>query len=244
MDRSRWRKQIGMIDDHDECGWVNVSSGTGSPGLSWTPQSCKTVVLCVCVCSELAELTWTNSVSDVAAADGGVESPRVLLSTRQRYSTSTSEIDPHHQLVDSFASDETETLMPSVSLDTADWTATLTSPDLLDATITAADCQAAASDVEAAVRAGSCEMVKRGGEMSGESEDGSDVEHKDPELMDDDRKNVDHDEEERQVRASPNGRFLKFDKNIGRGSFKTVFKGLDTETGVHVAWCELQVSTL
>jgi len=36
MDRSRWRKQIGMIDDHDECAWVNVSSGTGSPGLSRT----------------------------------------------------------------------------------------------------------------------------------------------------------------------------------------------------------------
>ena len=36
MDRSRWRKQIGMIDDHDECEWVNVSSGTGSPGLSQT----------------------------------------------------------------------------------------------------------------------------------------------------------------------------------------------------------------
>ena len=35
MDRSRWRKQIGMTDDHDECEWVNVS-GTGSPGLSWT----------------------------------------------------------------------------------------------------------------------------------------------------------------------------------------------------------------
>jgi len=34
MDRSKWRKQIGMIDDHDECEWVNVSSGTGSPGLS------------------------------------------------------------------------------------------------------------------------------------------------------------------------------------------------------------------
>ena len=34
IDRSRWRKQIGMIDDHDECEWVNVSSGTGSPGLS------------------------------------------------------------------------------------------------------------------------------------------------------------------------------------------------------------------
>jgi len=36
MDCSRWRKQIGMIDDHDECEWVNVSSGTGLPGLSWT----------------------------------------------------------------------------------------------------------------------------------------------------------------------------------------------------------------
>jgi len=36
VDHSRWRKQIGMIDDHDECEWLNVSSGTGSPGLSWT----------------------------------------------------------------------------------------------------------------------------------------------------------------------------------------------------------------
>ena len=34
MDHSRWRKQIGMIDDHDECEPVNVSSG--SPRLSWT----------------------------------------------------------------------------------------------------------------------------------------------------------------------------------------------------------------
>ena len=36
MDRSRWRKLIGMIDDHEECEWVNVSSGTGSPGLYQT----------------------------------------------------------------------------------------------------------------------------------------------------------------------------------------------------------------
>jgi len=33
---SRWRRQIGVIDDNDECEWVNVSSGTGSPGLSRT----------------------------------------------------------------------------------------------------------------------------------------------------------------------------------------------------------------
>jgi len=36
MDRSRWTKQIGMIDGHNECEWVNVSSGTGSPVLSRT----------------------------------------------------------------------------------------------------------------------------------------------------------------------------------------------------------------
>lgn len=40
---------------------------------------------------------------------------------------------------------------------------------------------------------------------------------------------------------SNDGRFLKFDIEIGRGSFKTVYKGLDTETTVEVAWCELQV---
>jgi hypothetical protein len=39
-------------------------------------------------------------------------------------------------------------------------------------------------------------------------------------------------------------RFLKYDIEIGRGSFKTVYKGLDTETGVAIAWCELQVSGL
>ncbi|XP_077060062.1 serine/threonine-protein kinase WNK2 isoform X7 [Siphateles boraxobius] len=42
------------------------------------------------------------------------------------------------------------------------------------------------------------------------------------------------------VSTSPGGRFLKFDIELGRGSFKTVYKGLDTETWVEVAWCELQ----
>ncbi|OQR77551.1 hypothetical protein BIW11_07017 [Tropilaelaps mercedesae] len=40
--------------------------------------------------------------------------------------------------------------------------------------------------------------------------------------------------------TSPDGRFLKFEEEIGRGSFKTVYKGLDISTGVAVAWCELQ----
>ncbi|XP_067251645.1 serine/threonine-protein kinase WNK2-like isoform X2 [Chanodichthys erythropterus] len=50
-------------------------------------------------------------------------------------------------------------------------------------------------------------------------------------------------EEEAEMKAvatSPGGRFLKFDIEIGRGSFKTVYKGLDTDTWVEVAWCELQ----
>jgi len=57
------------------------------------------------------------------------------------------------------------------------------------------------------------------------------------------RKSVE-DEIEKVVSSSPNGRFLKFDWEIGCGSFKTVYKGLDSETGVHIAWCELQVCVL
>ncbi|XP_068168173.1 serine/threonine-protein kinase WNK1-like isoform X2 [Antennarius striatus] len=56
-------------------------------------------------------------------------------------------------------------------------------------------------------------------------------------------KKVQDDIEEAEIKAvgtSPDGRFLKFDIEIGRGSFKTVYKGLDTETTVEVAWCELQ----
>lgn len=52
-------------------------------------------------------------------------------------------------------------------------------------------------------------------------------------------------EEEAEMKAvatSPTGRFLKFDIELGRGAFKTVYKGLDTDTWVEVAWCELQVS--
>ena len=44
------------------------------------------------------------------------------------------------------------------------------------------------------------------------------------------------------VDRSIDNRFLKYPEEIGRGSFKTVFRGLDAHTGVSVAWCELQVS--
>ncbi|XP_017042365.1 serine/threonine-protein kinase WNK1 isoform X2 [Drosophila ficusphila] len=47
------------------------------------------------------------------------------------------------------------------------------------------------------------------------------------------------DEDDDPVAMSPCGRFFKYDKEVGRGSFKTVYRGLDTLTGVPVAWCEL-----
>merc|ERR1712050_197152 len=51
---------------------------------------------------------------------------------------------------------------------------------------------------------------------------------------------IDQNEEEepKAIDSSRDERYLKFDEEIGRGSFKTVSKGLDTETGVAVAWCE------
>ena len=48
-------------------------------------------------------------------------------------------------------------------------------------------------------------------------------------------------EETRAVASSPDGRYLKFCVELGRGSFKTVSRGLDTVTTMEVAWCELQV---
>ncbi|XP_073496141.1 serine/threonine-protein kinase WNK3 isoform X2 [Phyllobates terribilis] len=53
-------------------------------------------------------------------------------------------------------------------------------------------------------------------------------------------KEMEEEAEMKAVGTSPGGRFLKFDIELGRGAFKTVFKGLDTETWVEVAWCELQ----
>jgi hypothetical protein len=47
------------------------------------------------------------------------------------------------------------------------------------------------------------------------------------------------DDEDEPIGTSPCGRFFKYDFEVGRGSFKTVFRGLDSHTGVAVAWCEL-----
>lgn len=56
------------------------------------------------------------------------------------------------------------------------------------------------------------------------------------------KEHEDPDDDPDAVDGSPDGRFLKFPEEIGRGSFKTVYRGLDTNTGVELAWCELQVN--
>ena len=50
-------------------------------------------------------------------------------------------------------------------------------------------------------------------------------------------------EEEKTLETSPDGKYYKVNQEIGRGSFKTVYRGLDANTGVAVAWCELMVCT-
>ena len=52
------------------------------------------------------------------------------------------------------------------------------------------------------------------------------------------------DESEKTLETSPDGQFYKLNQIIGRGSFKTVYKGQNSETGVYVAWCECSISNV
>ena len=48
------------------------------------------------------------------------------------------------------------------------------------------------------------------------------------------------DEGEKTLEISPDGQFYKINQVVGKGAFKIVHRGLNAETGVPVAWCELQ----
>ncbi|XP_008827861.1 serine/threonine-protein kinase WNK2-like isoform X2 [Nannospalax galili] len=61
---------------------------------------------------------------------------------------------------------------------------------------------------------------------------------------DEPEKEDDEEDDLKAVATSLDGRFLKFDMELGPDSFGTVCKGLDTETWVEVACCELQVMTV
>ena len=77
--------------------------------------------------------------------------------------------------------------------------------------------------------------------IEGEKEE-KERDEKEGESEDARRASLEEDDIDEAVDKSPDSRFLKFEKEIGRGSFKTVYRGLDSETGVIVAWCELLVS--
>ena len=66
-----------MVDEQERCEWVNVSSGTGSPGQSWTKGH--KMVVCVCVCDYVVQFT-THCYSSMATykyctqnTEGGTE---------------------------------------------------------------------------------------------------------------------------------------------------------------------------
>ncbi|XP_066530540.1 serine/threonine-protein kinase WNK4 isoform X2 [Hoplias malabaricus] len=84
-------------------------------------------------------------------------------------------------------------------------------------------------------------------DASTDSEEGKKRTRRKEEALESQREHEKEKEDEVETKAvatSPDGRFLKFNVEIGRGSFKTVYKGLDTETTVEVAWCELQTRRL
>ncbi|CAI4227529.1 unnamed protein product [Auanema sp. JU1783] len=89
------------------------------------------------------------------------------------------------------------------------------------------------------------EPVKREEEQKREEKERKEAEIREEEQKAKDAIELDdYDAQEKPIDKSQDGRFLKFDEELGRGSFKTVYRGLDTETGVAVAWCELQDSKL
>ncbi|KAM7002762.1 serine/threonine-protein kinase WNK1-like [Tautogolabrus adspersus] len=99
------------------------------------------------------------------------------------------------------------------------------------------------TEVQSLTEPESTTEVKEHHEEEGEEEDKESAKARAEAEQREAEKRVQDDIEEAETKAvgtSPDGRFLKFDIEIGRGSFKTVYKGLDTETTVEVAWCELQ----
>lgn len=46
------------------------------------------------------------------------------------------------------------------------------------------------------------------------------------------------------METSPKRRFIRFNEQIGEGSFKTVFKGYDNDSGKEVAWNVIKLSRL
>ena len=51
-----------------------------------------------------------------------------------------------------------------------------------------------------------------------------------------DQSRTDDDSEEKTVEVSPNGRYAKLNRLLGKGAYKVVYKAIDREEGYEVAW--------
>ncbi|XP_045924618.1 serine/threonine-protein kinase WNK4 isoform X2 [Micropterus dolomieu] len=105
-------------------------------------------------------------------------------------------------------------------------------------------------DPDAGSLSGNWDPVQRSSAQDASSESENELQNKQHKILSRITFNTQWEQEEKDdleteaVATSPDGRYLKFNIEIGRGSFKTVYKGLDTETTVEVAWCELQTRKL
>jgi len=48
-------------------------------------------------------------------------------------------------------------------------------------------------------------------------------------------------EDDKVVETDPNGRYVRFEHKLGSGAFKTVYRALDTERGIEVAWNQVMI---
>ena len=46
------------------------------------------------------------------------------------------------------------------------------------------------------------------------------------------------------MEQSPSGRFKRFDEELGRGAYKTVYRGVDHDTGREIAWSIINLGRL
>ncbi|KAM3591568.1 uncharacterized protein V6R79_004021 [Siganus canaliculatus] len=124
------------------------------------------------------------------------------------------------------------------------------SPSPVSSPGTSSNTPPCSQEPDAASLGGTWDSVPRPSAQDVSSESENELQHKQQKILSRITFDTQWEQEEKEdvetkaVATSPDGRYLKFNIEIGRGSFKTVYKGLDTETTVEVAWCELQTRKL
>ena len=51
-------------------------------------------------------------------------------------------------------------------------------------------------------------------------------------------------QDEKPVEESPTGRYIRFNERLGKGAFKTVYRGIDTIEMREVAWNTINISNI